>query len=79
MSAVNMEGENMREEYDFSKATKNPYIKKIRKQITIRIDNDTIEYFKNQAKATSISYQNLMNLYLADCAMNRKTINFVWG
>ena len=68
----------MRSEYDFSKATKNPYIKGLRKQITIRIDNDTIEYFKDQAKATSIPYQNLINLYLSDCAMNKKTINFVW-
>ena len=68
----------MRNEYDFSKATKNPYIKGLRKQITIRIDNDTIEYFKDQAKATSISYQNLINLYLSDCAMNKKTINLVW-
>ena len=68
----------MRKEYDFSGGTKNPYIKNLRKQITIRIDNATIEYFKTQAKATSISYQNLINLYLADCARSQKTINFVW-
>ena len=68
----------MRNEYDFSKAAKNPYINKLRKQITIRINADTIEYFKKQAKATSISYQNLMNMYLSDCAQNNRTLNFVW-
>ena len=68
----------MRKEYDFSKAKQNPYLKKLRKQITIRIDVDTIEYFKKQAISTGISYQNLMNLYLANCASNKKTINIGW-
>jgi predicted DNA binding CopG/RHH family protein len=56
----------MRSEYDFSKAKPNPYIKKLRKQISIRIDMDTIQYFKNKANETGISYQNLINLYLSD-------------
>ena len=68
----------MRKEYDFSKAKQNPYIKRLRKQITIRIDVDTIEYFKKQAVSTGISYQNLMNLYLANCASNKKTLNIGW-
>ena len=68
----------MRKEYDFSKAKQNPYIKRLRKQITIRIDVDTIEYFKKQAVSTGISYQNLMNLYLANCALNKKRINIGW-
>ncbi|MCM1320585.1 MAG: BrnA antitoxin family protein [Bacteroides sp.] len=58
----------MREEYDFSKAAKNPYAKKLKKQITIRIDDCAIDYFKTLAEKTGISYQNLINLYLVDCA-----------
>ncbi|MDR3130163.1 MAG: BrnA antitoxin family protein [Treponema sp.] len=68
----------MRAEYDFSKAEKNLYIRKLRKQITIRLDTDTIEYFKKQADNTGIKYQNLINLYLSDCVMNGKTIKIAW-
>jgi predicted DNA binding CopG/RHH family protein len=73
-----MEEINMRKEYDFSKAKPNPYLKKLRKQISIRIDMDTIAYFKKQAEETGIAYQNLINLYLSDCAMKEKTINIEW-
>jgi predicted DNA binding CopG/RHH family protein len=73
-----MEGMEMRTEYDFSKGQPNPYVKKLRKQITIRIDSDTIEYFKKQAEDTGITYQNLINMYLSDCVVNRKTIKIVW-
>jgi predicted DNA binding CopG/RHH family protein len=68
----------MRNEYDFSEAKLNPYIKKLRKQISIRIDIDTIEYFKGQADKTGIPYQNLINLYLSNCASQKKTINIGW-
>ena len=68
----------MRNEYDFSKAKLNPYIKKLRKQISIRIDIDTIEYFKKQADETGISYQNLINLYLSNCVSNKKTLSIGW-
>jgi uncharacterized protein (DUF4415 family) len=68
----------MSTEYDFSKAKLNPYIKKLRKQITIRIDTDTIEYFRKQAEETGIKYQNLINMYLSDCVMNEKTIKIAW-
>jgi predicted DNA binding CopG/RHH family protein len=68
----------MRNEYDFSNAKPNPYIKKLRKQISIRIDIDTIEYFKRKAEETGIAYQNLINLYLADCAIHSKNINIAW-
>lgn len=68
----------MKTEYDFSKPGKNPYLKKLRKQITIRIDVDTIEYFKNQAEVTGIPYQNLINLYLSDCMANNKSVNITW-
>ena len=68
----------MRAEYDFSDAIKNPYTSKLRKQITIRIDVDTVDYFKRMASTTGIAYQNLINLYLGDCATNDKQINISW-
>jgi predicted DNA binding CopG/RHH family protein len=73
-----MGGNKMRKEYDFTNAKPNPYAKKLRKQISIRIDTDTIEYFKRQAEETGITYQNLINMYLADCAMRSKRINIAW-
>jgi uncharacterized protein (DUF4415 family) len=68
----------MRKEYDFSKAKTNPYAKKLRRQISIRIDIDTIDFFKKQAQETGITYQNLMNLYLSNCASDKKTVNITW-
>ena len=68
----------MRNEYDFSKAKLNPYIKKLRKQISIRLDIDTIEYFKKKANETGITYQNLINLYLSDCVVHKKMVNISW-
>lgn len=68
----------MKEEYDFSKAVKNPYAKKLKKQITINIDSDTIDYFKSQSEYLGIPYQTLINLYLADCAKNQKQLQMSW-
>jgi uncharacterized protein (DUF4415 family) len=68
----------MRTEYDFSRAKPNPYLKKFRKQISIRLDVDTIDYFKKQSVETGISYQNLINLYLSNCASHKKTVNIAW-
>jgi uncharacterized protein (DUF4415 family) len=73
-----MEVNKMRAEYDFTKAKENLYLKKLRKQISIRIDVDTIDYFKKQSIETGISYQNLINLYLSNCASHKKTINIAW-
>lgn len=69
----------MREEYDFSNARKNPYIKKLKKQITINIDLDTIDYFKAQSDNCGIPYQTLINLYLADCAAKQKQLHISWN
>jgi uncharacterized protein (DUF4415 family) len=68
----------MRKEYDFSKSKKNPYSKHLKKQITIRIDEDTIRYFKRLSEETGIPYQNLMNLYLSDCAEKQKKLELNW-
>ena len=78
MKQSGMGGNKMRKEYDFSNAEPNPYIKKIRKQISIRIDLDTINFFKKMAEETGITYQNLINLYLADCAAHSKKIDISW-
>ena len=68
----------MKKEYDFSKSTKNPYTKKLKKQISIRLENDTVEYFKKLASETDISYQNLMNMYLRECAQKNRKPNIRW-
>ena len=68
----------MKDEYDFSKATKNPYAKKLKKQITINIDGEAIEYFKSQSAESGIPYQTLINLYLMDCASNQRKLNLSW-
>ncbi len=68
----------MREEYDFSKGKQNPYMKKSKKQITINIDSDTIDYFKSQSENSGIPYQTLINLYLTDCAVQKKQLQVSW-
>lgn len=73
-----MEDEFMRDSYDFSNAKKNPYISKLKKQITIRIDKDTIAYFKTMAEESGIKYQQLINLYLADCARKQLKLHIDW-
>ena len=69
----------MREEYDFSNARKNPYAqaKKTKTQITIKIDTDTVNYFKKQSDNYGVPYQTLINLYLSDCAKQKKEIKIV--
>jgi uncharacterized protein (DUF4415 family) len=58
----------MRKNYDFSKAIRNPYAKRLKKQLTIRLDTGTVEYFQRLASEVSVPYQTLMNMYLRDCA-----------
>ena len=66
----------MREEYNIDELNprKNPYAKQLKKTITINIDNQTIDYFKEMAKDSGIPYQTLMNLYLRDCAQNKRQL-----
>ncbi|MFB0565892.1 MAG: BrnA antitoxin family protein [Candidatus Aminicenantaceae bacterium] len=70
----------MKKEYDLKKmkSRKNPYANRLKKQITIRLDNNTIEYFKELSRETGFSYQTLINLYLKDCAENRKKLRVQW-
>jgi len=69
----------MRDNYDFSNSVKNPYSKKLKKQVTIRLDEDTIDYFKNMAEEKGIPYQSLINLYLRDCADKHKDLKIKWA
>jgi len=71
----------MRKEYDFSKlkGRKNPYAAKLKKQITIRVGVDVLEYFKQLAEETGIPYQNLINLYLRDCVVSGRRPAFKWS
>ena len=62
----------MKKHYDFSKARRNPYARRLKKQITIRLEKRTLEYFKGLAEDTGIPYQTLINLYLRDCALSNK-------
>ena len=70
----------MRKEYDFQKmkGRKNPYAKQLKKQITIRIGVDIIEYFKELSEETGIPYQNLINLYLRDCVVSKRRPSLKW-
>lgn len=68
----------MREEYDFSNARKNPYAAQLKRQITINLDSSTIDYFKTQSETAGIPYQTLINLYLRDCAANKRQLNLSW-
>jgi predicted DNA binding CopG/RHH family protein len=69
----------MREEYDFSQSKKNPYAKKLKRQITINLDGDTIDFFKAQSDESGIPYQTLINLYLSDCALKNKRLQMTWN
>ena len=68
----------MKEEYDFTNARKKPYTGKLKQQITINIDTETVAYFKSMSENSGIPYQMLINLYLADCVKNNKQLSLAW-
>lgn len=68
----------MRKEYDFTKARKNPYAAQLKKQVTIRLDEDSITYFKGLSEEVGIPYQSLINLYLRDCATSQRKLDLSW-
>ena len=68
----------MKDEYDFSQSVKNPYIKKLKKQVTIWLEEEVVEYFKGLAEDTGISYQSLINLYLQDCVKSQRKSSLEW-
>ena len=71
----------MKQEYDIKNLNprKNPYAKQLKRQITINIDGNTIDFFKEQSQDVGIPYQTLINLYLRDCAMNQRKLNMTWN
>ena len=71
----------MKSHYDFSKmkAHKNPYVKLLKQPVTIRLDRDTVAYFKELAEKTGLPYQNLINLYLRDCAVQHRELSLQWA
>ncbi len=69
----------MKTEYDFTNARKNPYTGKLKQQITINIDAQTVAYFKAMSERSGIPYQTLINLYLTDCAENKKQLSIAWN
>jgi uncharacterized protein (DUF4415 family) len=71
----------MRKEYDLSrlKGRKNPYARRLKKQVTMRLGTDVIDYFKQLAAETGIPYQNLINLYLRDCVVSEKKPVLTWA
>lgn len=70
----------MRDEYNINALNprKNPYAKKLKQQITINIDSDAIDFFRQMSASSGIPYQTLINLYLSDCAKNNRKINISW-
>jgi len=69
----------MRKNYDdFSKGRRNPYARSLKKQITIRLDRETIDYFKEMADELGVPYQTLINLYLRDCAATGRKLSMEW-
>ena len=68
----------MRKRYDFSKARTNPYARRLKKQITIRLDEQTLAYFKQLAEEAEIPYQTLINFYLRECARTKKRPSLRW-
>ncbi len=69
----------MKKSYDFSNSVKNPYLKKPKKQLTIRLDEDTIAYFRALSEESGIPYQSLINLYLRECAAENKKLHMKWA
>jgi uncharacterized protein (DUF4415 family) len=68
----------MKEEYGFSQSVQNPYTKKLKKQVTIRLEEDIVDYFRKLSEETEIPYQTLINLYLKDCVKAQRKLSLEW-
>ncbi|MCR4856199.1 MAG: BrnA antitoxin family protein, partial [Erysipelotrichaceae bacterium] len=70
----------MRDEYEIRKLNprRNPYAKETKKQISIKIDQNVIDYFKELSSDNGIPYQTLINMYLSNCAINKKKPDLSW-
>jgi uncharacterized protein (DUF4415 family) len=79
MNSANTGSDAMKNEYDFSKAVKNPYARRLKRQVTIRLDVPTVDYFKAMARDVGLPYQNLINLFLRECAERKRKPVLKWG
>jgi predicted DNA binding CopG/RHH family protein len=61
------------------KGRKNPYVKYLKQPFTIRLDRETVAYFKAMASETGIPYQSLINLYLRECAVSERKLRMKWA
>lgn len=68
----------MKKQYDFSGARRNPYARLVKRQVTIRLDQATVAYFKKMAEDAGVAYQTLINLYLRDCASSGRRLAMSW-
>ena len=68
----------MRKQYDFSASRKNPYASQLKKPVTIRLDEQSILYFKSMSEEIGVPYQSLINLYLQECAASGKKLHMDW-
>jgi uncharacterized protein (DUF4415 family) len=68
----------MQDEYDFSESVKNPYAKRLKKQVTIRLEEEIVDYFRELSLETEIPYQSLINLYLKDCVQSKRRLSLAW-
>lgn len=70
----------MKKEYDLStmKSRPNPYARRLKQQITLRLDPKVVDYFKEMATEQDIPYQSLINLYLRDCVAKKRELDLTW-
>ena len=80
MKRTTTNGDGMKDEYDLSKmkSRPNPYAKRLKKQVTLRMSEDVIDYFKTMAEESGIPYQSLINFYLMDCVASKRKLQMTW-
>ena len=71
----------MEKEYDLAamKSRPNPYVERLKKQVTLRVGDDVIDYFQGIARETGIPYETLIDLYLRDCVASHRKLELRWA
>ena len=64
--------------FEWDKRKEKANIKYLKQPVTMRMDRDTVSYFKSMSDETGIPYQNLINLYLRDCAVHNRKLHMEW-
>ncbi len=75
---ISLDRFDMKDEYDFSQSVPNPYLKKLKKQVSINLEENVVDYFQKLFEQTGIPYQNLINLYLQDCVRTECKLSLSW-